>query len=93
MLVLSRTLGQRIFIAAEIIVTVLGSKNGQVRLGLEAPADIKILRDEIQCYLPGKTFSKSKADQLTISYETKARKMSSGLIIPTKTPERSTTQR
>jgi carbon storage regulator len=50
MLVLSRTSGQRILIGEEIIVTVLGSKNGQVRLGLEAPARVKILREEIQTH-------------------------------------------
>jgi carbon storage regulator len=47
MLVLSRKLGERIMIGDRIVVTVLKLSNGQVRLGIEAPGDIAVFRDEI----------------------------------------------
>lgn len=47
MLVLTRNLGQRILINGEIAVTVLSVKGSQVRLGIDAPLDIVIDREEI----------------------------------------------
>jgi carbon storage regulator len=48
MLVLSRKAGEKIFIGDNIAVTVLSIQNGQVKLGFDAPLDIKILRDNIK---------------------------------------------
>lgn len=45
MLVLSRKLGERIYIGDSIVVTVVDIDRGKVRLGIEAPRDIEILRD------------------------------------------------
>jgi carbon storage regulator len=47
MLVLSRKVGQRIRLGDGIVVTVLDLRGGQVRLGIEAPEDVVVLRDEI----------------------------------------------
>jgi carbon storage regulator len=47
MLILSRKHHQTINIGDDIKLTVLGSKHGQVRFGIEAPDDIKIWREEI----------------------------------------------
>jgi len=49
MLVLSRNLNQSIIIGeeGEIVVTVLGIKQGQIRLGIKASSDIPIHRSEI----------------------------------------------
>jgi carbon storage regulator len=47
MLVLSRKQGQRIQIGGSVVLTVLESRNGQVRLGFEAPEGVTILRDEV----------------------------------------------
>ena len=47
MLVLSRRKGERIHIGEGIVLTVLQLKNHQVRLGIEAPEDVVILREEI----------------------------------------------
>jgi carbon storage regulator len=47
MLVLSRKLGERILIGDRIAVTVVKLGNGQVRLGIEAPAEIAVFREEI----------------------------------------------
>jgi carbon storage regulator len=46
-LVLSRKLGERILIGDRIVVTVAKLENGQVRLGIEAPREIAVFREEI----------------------------------------------
>jgi carbon storage regulator len=48
MLVLSRRRGELIHIGEHIVLTVLDSRNGQVRLGIEAPEDVVILREEVR---------------------------------------------
>ena len=47
MLVLSRKQNEKIRIGSDIVITVLGVSENQVKLGIEAPADVKILREEI----------------------------------------------
>ena len=47
MLVLTRKSGQSIYIGDDIRVTVVDVKGGQVRLGIDAPSDKKIFREEI----------------------------------------------
>jgi carbon storage regulator len=48
MLVLSRKKGERIHIGEGIVLTVLGWQGNKVRVGIEAPKDVIILREEIQ---------------------------------------------
>lgn len=48
MLVLSRREGQRIKLGDAIVVTVVRVAGGLVRLGIEAPSDILILRTELE---------------------------------------------
>ena len=47
MLVLSRKVGQRILIGDKIAVTVVKLGNGGVRIGVEAPAEMAIVREEL----------------------------------------------
>jgi carbon storage regulator len=47
MLVLSRKLGERIVINGNIVVTVVKIDRNQVRLGVEAPPEIPVFREEI----------------------------------------------
>lgn len=47
MLVLSRKPGQSIIINGNIRITIVESDRGKVRVGIEAPADIPVLREEI----------------------------------------------
>jgi carbon storage regulator len=47
MLVLSRKLGESIAIDDRITITVIALKGNQVKLGIEAPAETKIYRQEI----------------------------------------------
>lgn len=46
-LVLSRKKNERILIGEDIVVCVLEIKNGAVRLAIEAPRHVKVLREEI----------------------------------------------
>lgn len=48
MLILSRKKGQRVHVGKGIVLTVLGLRGGQVRLGIEAPEDVVILREEVR---------------------------------------------
>jgi carbon storage regulator len=47
MLILTRQVGEDIVIGEAVTVTVLGIKQGQVRLGIQAPKQIKVLRGEL----------------------------------------------
>ena len=47
MLVLGRKESQRLIIDGKIVVTVVRIAGGNVRLGIEAPADVSIQREEI----------------------------------------------
>ena len=47
MLVLSRTEGERIIIADNIVVTVVSIRGDKVRLGIEAPTEIPVHRKEV----------------------------------------------
>lgn len=47
MLVLSRRLGESIVIGNDVVVTVLDVKGDQVRLGIDAPRDVQVHREEV----------------------------------------------
>ncbi|MFD7524834.1 carbon storage regulator CsrA [Paenibacillus chitinolyticus] len=47
MLILSRGKGEKIMIGQDIVLTVLDVAGDQVRIGIEAPKDITIYREEI----------------------------------------------
>jgi carbon storage regulator len=47
MLILTRRVGETVMIGDEVTVTVLGVKGNQVRLGVNAPKDIAVHREEI----------------------------------------------
>ena len=47
MLILTRGVGETITIGHNIRVTILSLKGTQVRLGIEAPKDMQVLREEI----------------------------------------------
>jgi carbon storage regulator len=48
MLVLSRKIGERIWIGDNISVTVVRITGGGVRLGIEAPAEMPVIREELK---------------------------------------------
>lgn len=47
MLVLSRKLGEKIFIGDNICITVVDIDRGKIRIGIDAPRDIVIARGEL----------------------------------------------
>lgn len=47
MLVLSRKLGEKIVIGDNIVVTVVKIDRNQIRLGIEAPHEVPVYREEI----------------------------------------------
>lgn len=50
MLVLGRNVGQSIFIGKDITITIVGNRYGQVKVGIEAPKDVLVLREELTPY-------------------------------------------
>ena len=47
MLILTRRVGETLKIGEDIEVTVLGLRGGQVRMGINAPRDVAVHREEI----------------------------------------------
>nr|CAA6830722.1 MAG: Carbon storage regulator [uncultured Thiotrichaceae bacterium] len=47
MLILTRRVGETLMIGDDVSVTVLGVKGNQVRLGINAPRDVAVHREEI----------------------------------------------
>lgn len=47
MLVLSRKLGEKIYIGDNICITVVDIDRGKIRLGIEAPREVPIYRQEL----------------------------------------------
>ncbi len=59
MLVVSRKVGERILIGDEIAVTVIKVGSGGVRIGIEAPKELPVVREELAIQL-------REAEQLAI---------------------------
>ncbi len=47
MLILTRRVGETLMVGDDVTVTVLGVKGNQVRIGVNAPKDIAVHREEI----------------------------------------------
>lgn len=47
MLILTRRIGESLIIGDDVNITVLGIKGNQVRLGINAPKDVSVHREEI----------------------------------------------
>jgi carbon storage regulator len=47
MLILTRRVGEKLIIGENVTVTVLSVKGNQVRIGVDAPRDVKVNREEI----------------------------------------------
>jgi carbon storage regulator len=55
MLVLSRKLGEKIVIGDNIVITVVKIDRNQIRIGIEAPHDVPVYREEIAPQRAGKS--------------------------------------
>jgi len=47
MLILTRRAGETVMIGSDVTITVLGVKGNQVRIGINAPKDVAVHREEI----------------------------------------------
>lgn len=47
MLILTRRIGETLMIGNEVTVTVLSVKGNQVRIGIDAPKDVQVHREEV----------------------------------------------
>ncbi len=65
MLILTRRVGESLMVGDEIIVTVLGIKGNQVRLGVNAPKEVAVHREEIYQRIQRE---KSQSTDLTIEF-------------------------
>lgn len=59
MLVLSRKLGEKIYINENICITVVDIDRGKIRLGIDAPRDVPIFRKELLTNPPGSETAKA----------------------------------
>jgi carbon storage regulator len=62
MLVLSRRQSERIRVGENIIVTVVRVCGDRVRLGIEAPANMRVLRDELEPFPEGVATTRMTTD-------------------------------
>lgn len=61
MLVLTRRIGETVVIGDDIKVTVLGVVGGQVKIGVDAPANVEIFREEIHKRIQAERLAKGGA--------------------------------
>jgi carbon storage regulator len=47
MLILTRKIGETLMIGAEVTVTIVGVRGDQVKLGINAPRDVEVHREEV----------------------------------------------
>jgi carbon storage regulator len=62
MLILTRHVGENLMIGDEVIVTVLGIKGNQVKIGINAPKEVAVHREEI--------YQRIKAEELQLGNTT-----------------------
>lgn len=59
MLILTRRVGEKLIIGDDVIVTILSLKGNQIRVGIDAPREVKVHRQEV--------FDRIKKERETLS--------------------------
>ncbi len=65
MLILTRRVGETLMIGDQVEVTVLGVKGNQVRIGVKAPRDVSVHREEIYDRIHADESDNPNADRKT----------------------------
>ncbi len=68
MLVLSRKVGERIWIGEDISITVVRVTGGGVRIGIDAPSELPVVREELKLKLQQEEAEKSDEPPTTIKF-------------------------
>ena len=63
MLVLSRKVGERILLGDNIVVTVVRVTGNGVRIGIEAPPEMAVIREELKAQLDATDAKRKRSDQ------------------------------
>ena len=63
MLILTRRMGERLLIGDEIKISVLGKKGKQIRIGIEAPREVQVYRQEIYDRIKQRSVCETTADE------------------------------
>ncbi|MGE5409413.1 MAG: carbon storage regulator CsrA [Clostridiales bacterium] len=63
MLVLSRKLNEEIRISADIVIKIISLSENQVKIGIEAPGSVKILRGEVYEKIKENTIAASESSK------------------------------
>jgi carbon storage regulator len=68
MLILTRRVGETVMIGNEVTVTVLGVKGNQVRVGVNAPKDVAVHREEIYERIKREVDGEPRQDQPAVKF-------------------------